>query len=79
MLLERLGRDLGFQIQLYVTADEQFGHMNLVRGGWTGLVGDLLNGSAHMAISAFSITQSRSRVIDFTAPYFYAGFVLYTL
>jgi len=40
----------------------------------TGLVGDLVNGSAQMAMAAFSVTRARSRVIDFTAPYFYAGF-----
>ena len=33
-----------------------------------------MGGAAHMAISAFSVTKSRSRVIDFTAPYFYSGF-----
>jgi len=87
MLLERLARDLEFHIQLYVTADEQFGHAeyqtspaNQSRGQlspeprWTGLVGDLVNGAAHMAVSAFSITRLRSRVIDFTVPYFTAGF-----
>ena len=35
----------------------------------TGLVGDLVNGSAQMAMAAFSVTRARSRVIDFTAPY----------
>jgi ABC-type amino acid transport substrate-binding protein len=87
MLLERLARDLEFHIQLYITADEQFGHADFHASGdgqsrgqptmeprWTGLVGDLLNGAAHMAVSAFSITRSRSRVIDFTVPYFTAGF-----
>ena len=86
MLLERLARDLEFHIQLYVTADEQFGHAEwspanqstrgpiITEPRWTGLVGDLVNGAAHMAVSAFSITKSRSRVIDFTVPYFTAGF-----
>ena len=77
MLLERLARDLKFEFQLYVTADQQFGHAVVDADGrehWTGLVGDLLNGSAQMAVAAFSVTRSRSRVVDFTAPYFYAGF-----
>jgi len=79
MLLERLARDLKFDIQLYVTADQQFGHAVVDADGhehWTGLVGDLVNGSAQMAVAAFSVTRSRSRVVDFTAPYFYGGFSL---
>jgi len=77
MLLERLSRDLKFDFQLYLTADQQFGHAEVDADGqehWTGLVGDLMNGSAQMAVAAFSVTRARSHVIDFTAPYFYAGF-----
>ena len=72
MLLERLGLDLNFRIQLYITADRRYG--NYVNGTWNGLVADLMDGAAHMAVAAFSITRARSRVIDFTSPYFYSGF-----
>ncbi len=72
MLLERLSRDSLFDVQLYITADGKYG--NLENGTWNGLVEDLLNGCAHMAVAAFSITRSRIRVIDFTVPYFYSGF-----
>ena len=47
MLLERLARDLKFDLQLYVTADQQFGHAQLDTDGhehWTGLVGDRVPG-----------------------------------
>ena len=72
MLLEKLGRDLNFSFQLYITADQKYG--NLVNGSWNGLVEDLRRGAAHMAIAAFSITRSRSRAIDFTHPFFYSGY-----
>ena len=72
MLLERLSRDLKFKVQLYITADGRYG--NVENGSWNGVVEDLLNGSAHMAMTALSITRTRSRVIDFTEPYFYSGF-----
>ncbi|KAF3845199.1 hypothetical protein F7725_008362 [Dissostichus mawsoni] len=39
-------------------------------GRWTGLVGDLLGGTADMAVSSFSINSARSRVIDFTSPFY---------
>jgi len=49
MLLERLARDLKFDLQLYVTADQQFGHAQLDADGhehWTGLVERLIPGPA---------------------------------
>jgi hypothetical protein len=73
MLLEKLARDLHFNYHLYITADEQYGYMDST-GSWNGLVDDLTRGLAHMAITALSITSSRSRVVDFTEPYFFSSF-----
>ena len=72
MLLEKLARDLNFRFHLYITSDQKYG--NQENGTWNGLVGDIQRGGAHMAVAAFSITRSRSYVIDFTHPYFYSGF-----
>ena len=72
MLLERLARDINFDFQLYITADEKYG--NLENDSWNGMVEDLLKGAAHMGVAAFSITRQRSQMIDFTHPYFYSGF-----
>ena len=71
-LLERFALDMDFNFQLYITSDRRYG--NLQNGTWNGLVQDLKLGMAHMAVAALSITRSRSRVIDFTVPYFYSGF-----
>ena len=71
-VLEQLARDLNFTPQLYITADRKYG--NRENETWNGLVEDLLNGCAHLAMAALSITRTRSKVIDFTEPYFYSGF-----
>lgn len=71
-LLDRLARDLNFSYNLYITADARYG--NYESDAWNGLVEDLRGGAAHMAVAAFSITKSRSSVIDFTQPYFFSGF-----
>ena len=73
-LLDRLARDLNFSYQLYITADGKYGSRDPVAGRWDGLVEDLVNGAAHMAVAAFSITKARSAVVDFTHPYFFSGF-----
>ena len=72
-LLQQLAHDLNFDYELYITADERYGN-KLENGSWNGLVQDLMNGAAHMAVAAFSITKARHKVIDFTDPYFYSGF-----
>lgn len=67
-LLEKLAEDMGFTFDLYIVGDGKYG--GLKDGRWTGLVGDLLSGSAHLAVTSFSINSARSRVIDFTSPFF---------
>uniref|UniRef100_A0A671Q4U5 Glutamate receptor n=1 Tax=Sinocyclocheilus anshuiensis TaxID=1608454 RepID=A0A671Q4U5_9TELE len=67
-LLEKLAEDMHFQFDLYIVGDGKYGAWK--GGRWTGLVGDLLSGVADMAVTSFSINSARSRVIDFTSPFF---------
>ncbi|CDR18528.1 unnamed protein product [Oncorhynchus mykiss] len=67
-LLEKLAEDMGFDFDLYIVGDGKYGGFK--SGRWTGLVGDLLSGAAHLAVTSFSINSARSRVIDFTSPFF---------
>ncbi|XP_063056441.1 glutamate receptor ionotropic, NMDA 3B [Engraulis encrasicolus] len=67
-LLEKLAEDLRFDFDLYIVGDGKYGAWK--GGRWTGLVGDLLSGVADMAVTSFSINSARSRVIDFTSPFF---------
>ncbi|XP_065514933.1 glutamate receptor ionotropic, NMDA 3B isoform X3 [Lathamus discolor] len=67
-LLEKLAEDLSFAFELYIVGDGKYGAWK--NGRWTGLVGDLLSGTAHMAVTSFSINSARSKVIDFTSPFF---------
>uniref|UniRef100_A0A8C8RKN9 Glutamate receptor n=1 Tax=Pelusios castaneus TaxID=367368 RepID=A0A8C8RKN9_9SAUR len=67
-LLEKLAEDLPFDFDLYIVGDGKYGAWK--NGQWTGLVGDLLGGTAHMAVTSFSINSARSKVIDFTSPFF---------
>ncbi|XP_068430972.1 glutamate receptor ionotropic, NMDA 3A [Clinocottus analis] len=67
-LLEKLAEDMGFTFDLYIVGDGKYGGFK--NGRWTGLVGDLLTGAAHLAVTSFSINSARSQVIDFTSPFF---------
>ncbi|XP_066518494.1 glutamate receptor ionotropic, NMDA 3B [Hoplias malabaricus] len=67
-LLEKLAEDMHFEFDLYIVGDGKYGAWK--GGRWTGLVGDLLSGAADMAVTSFSINSARSKVIDFTSPFF---------
>uniref|UniRef100_A0AAY4ELY4 Glutamate receptor n=1 Tax=Denticeps clupeoides TaxID=299321 RepID=A0AAY4ELY4_9TELE len=67
-LLEKLAEDMNFEFDLYIVGDGKYGAWK--GGRWTGLVGDLLNGVADMAVTSFSINSARSKVMDFTSPFF---------
>uniref|UniRef100_G7PRT2 Glutamate receptor n=1 Tax=Macaca fascicularis TaxID=9541 RepID=G7PRT2_MACFA len=67
-LLEKIAEDMNFDFDLYIVGDGKYGAWK--NGHWTGLVGDLLSGTAHMAVTSFSINTARSQVIDFTSPFF---------
>nr|XP_033774585.1 glutamate receptor ionotropic, NMDA 3A [Geotrypetes seraphini] len=67
-LLEKLAEDMNFNFDLYIVGDGKYGAFK--NGHWTGLVGDLLSGTAHLAVTSFSINTARSQVIDFTSPFF---------
>ncbi|KAJ8286369.1 hypothetical protein GJAV_G00037900 [Gymnothorax javanicus] len=67
-LLEKLAEDMGFDFDLYIVGDGKYGAYK--NGRWTGLVGDLLSGAAHLAVTSFSINSARSQMIDFTSPFF---------
>ncbi|XP_069777366.1 glutamate receptor ionotropic, NMDA 3A [Narcine bancroftii] len=67
-LLEKLAEDMNFDFDLYIVGDGKYGGWK--NGRWTGLVGDLLSSAAHLAVTSFSINSARSKVIDFTSPFF---------
>jgi ionotropic glutamate receptor NMDA 3A len=47
---------------MYVVQDTEYGKE--INDSWTGMVYDLMEGTAHMAIGAFSITTDRLKAID---------------
>ncbi|XP_052828388.1 glutamate receptor ionotropic, NMDA 3A isoform X2 [Octopus bimaculoides] len=71
-LLNKLSIDLDFDFTLFLVFDKSYGAYS--NGSWNGMIEDLLESTAHIAMAAFSITKSRVKAIDFTDPYFFSGF-----
>lgn len=57
-----------------IVKDSNYGAENPeVKGGWDGIVGELVRNEADMAIASMTITSERERVIDFSKPFMSLG------
>ncbi|KAL3878976.1 hypothetical protein ACJMK2_031298, partial [Sinanodonta woodiana] len=70
-ILEELAKMLGFKYNITLVHDGKFG--SLKKNGWTGIVGELIKNNADIGLAPFSITPSRSEVVDFTKPFMTKG------
>ncbi|KAL6727285.1 hypothetical protein Aduo_009175 [Ancylostoma duodenale] len=60
----------GFNFEVYL--GEKTGS-KLPDGSWDGMMGDLLNGKADVAVASLTINQERERVVDFSKPFMTTG------
>ncbi|KAJ6222112.1 hypothetical protein RDWZM_000657 [Blomia tropicalis] len=77
-LLKELASKLNFTYNLKVVADGQYGTYEFFDGfdkprRWSGLVGELVNRKADMAVAPLTATPERSQVISFSKPFKYEG------
>nr|CAH7759920.1 unnamed protein product [Callosobruchus chinensis] len=73
-LANLIAKKLGINYELRIVKDGQYGSENHeVKGGWDGMVGELVRQEADMAIAAMTITSERERVIDFSKPFMSLG------
>ena len=66
-----LTTELKLKVAIKFAADGKYGH--LVDGKWDGLVGEVLNNVADMAIGPLTITYDREKVVYFTKPFMNLG------
>lgn len=71
-LLKEISRELGFDYVIYFQNDTDYG--SVVNGTVSGLVGNVVSGSADIIASAFSVTRERMEHVSFTKPFYYSGF-----
>ncbi|KAG1656451.1 Glutamate [NMDA] receptor subunit 1 [Nymphon striatum] len=79
-LLKQLAERLNFTYEVHLEEDNIFGAPVKKNGSqeqvWTGLIAELLENKADMAMAALTITPERSQVIDFTKPFKYQGITI---
>ncbi|VDM31553.1 unnamed protein product [Hydatigera taeniaeformis] len=73
-LLIELMKDLNFEVELYEVKDRLWG--GWTNQGWNGLVRELMDLKADMAITSLKITPNRSEQIDFSVPFLETGIAI---
>ena len=63
------------QIPYKFVIEEAYG-MDMGEGRWNGLIGALMNRSAHLAMAPLLVTRKRARVVDFSYPFVTSGISL---
>ncbi|KAK2553030.1 Glutamate receptor ionotropic [Acropora cervicornis] len=69
-LLNKLAENLHFSYEIHTSPDEVYG-TELPNGSWNGLIGELINQRADIAVADLTITERREKVVDFTMPYMF--------
>uniref|UniRef100_A0A3B5BI53 Glutamate receptor n=1 Tax=Stegastes partitus TaxID=144197 RepID=A0A3B5BI53_9TELE len=71
-MLRELADILKFSFRIKLVDDGLYGAPES-NGSWTGMVGELINRKADLAVAGFTITSEREKVIDFSKPFMTLG------
>ncbi|NWU46532.1 GRIK1 protein, partial [Dromas ardeola] len=71
-LLKELSNILGFIYEVKLVADGKYGAQN-DKGEWNGMVKELIDHKADLAVAPLTITYVREKVIDFSKPFMTLG------
>ena len=72
-LIEKLKEKFKFSYEIYLVPDGSFGSQDSFTKEWNGMVKEILQGKAHLAVASFTISSERQKVIDFTQPFIDLG------
>ena len=61
-----LERDLGVQFELYMVEDGRYGAYDYKKKKWNGMIQDLIEQKAEIALAALTPTHGRLKVVDFS-------------
>uniref|UniRef100_T1H988 Uncharacterized protein n=2 Tax=Rhodnius prolixus TaxID=13249 RepID=T1H988_RHOPR len=68
-LIEEIRSFVNFEYEIYVAPDNSFGDMD-ENGNWNGMIKELIEKRAEIALGSLSVMAERENVVDFTVPYY---------
>jgi len=72
-MLKELSTMLGFTFTIQDNLDGKYGQYDYVGGTWNGMISEVINGTADIALADMTITSTREEAVDFTHPYLNIG------
>uniref|UniRef100_A0A8C1NQR9 Glutamate receptor n=1 Tax=Cyprinus carpio TaxID=7962 RepID=A0A8C1NQR9_CYPCA len=72
-LLRELSGILGFRYEIRLVEDGRYGAFEESTGQWSGMVRELMDHKADLAVAPLTITYVREKVIDFSKPFMTLG------
>ncbi|CAH1400969.1 unnamed protein product [Nezara viridula] len=72
-LIDEIARDLNFDYKFYLAPDGAYGSFNKETKQWNGLIKELRERKADLAICDLTITYERRSAVDFTMPFMNLG------
>ncbi len=72
-MLQAISDVIGFKFKLYTVPDQVYGVFDPDTGEWDGIVRQLIDKRADLAVASMTINYARETVIDFTKPFMNLG------
>ncbi|KAL9900013.1 kainate-type ionotropic glutamate receptor subunit 1D isoform 1-T1 [Glossina fuscipes fuscipes] len=72
-LIHEISKSLGFHYKIQLVPDGSYGSYNKLNGEWNGMIRELLEQRADLAIADLTITFEREQAVDFTTPFMNLG------
>ncbi|XP_022915886.1 glutamate receptor ionotropic, kainate 2-like isoform X11 [Onthophagus taurus] len=72
-LLKGIAQMVGFEYRIELVPDGKYGAIDLETGEWNGIVRQLMDKRADLAVGSMTINYARESVIDFTKPFMNLG------
>ncbi|XP_017493316.1 PREDICTED: glutamate receptor ionotropic, kainate 2 isoform X1 [Rhagoletis zephyria] len=72
-LLKAIAKQVGFQYKIELVPDNMYGVYNPDTNTWNGIVRELMERRADLAVASMTINYARESVIDFTKPFMNLG------
>lgn len=72
-LIHELSLMLGFNYTFRIQEDSVYGSLDRKTGQWTGMIRELMEYRADLAVTDFTVTSERESGVDFTMPFMNLG------
>lgn len=72
-LIQKLSERLGFNYTFILQEDGAYGSLNKETNEWNGMLREIMDGRADLAITDLTITSERESATDFTMPFMNLG------